>query len=75
MPHSMRKSGSGNRMTVSEKYRKFTNSRLYTCAAKVLLKIAVNATKCLTFESLYSKTPSTRAQDQARQTRRLLLGQ
>jgi len=43
-------------------YSKFINSRFYTHthALKVLLKMAVNATKCSTFEVHYDNSTSLR---------------
>jgi len=40
---------------------KFINNRFCTCAAQMLLKMAVNATICSTFEVQYGKSTSTRA--------------
>ena len=60
--HSNRKSWSANRTAVS----KFTPEvhSLYNsfcaCAVHILLTIAANATKCLTFEVQYGKSTSTR---------------
>jgi len=41
-------------------HRKFTNNRFCACSVQMLLKIAVNATKCSTFEVQYGKSSSTR---------------
>jgi len=41
-------------------HRKFINNRLCACAVKMLLKMAVNATGCSTFEVQYVKSTSTR---------------
>ena len=41
-------------------YRNFINSRFCACAVKMLLQIAVHATKCLILEILYGKSTSMR---------------
>jgi len=41
-------------------HRKFINNRLCACAVQMLLKIAVNATICSTFEVQSGKSTSTR---------------
>jgi len=40
--------------------RKFINNRFCACAVQMLLKMAVNATKCSTFEVQCRKLTSTR---------------
>ena len=37
-------------------HRKFINSHFYTCAVKMLLRMAVSATKCSTFEVQFGKS-------------------
>ena len=41
-------------------HRKFINKRFGTCAVQMLLKMAVNATICSTFEVQYGKSTSTK---------------
>jgi len=41
-------------------HRKFINNHFCACAIQMLLKMAVNATICLTFEVQYGKSTSTR---------------
>ena len=41
-------------------HRKFINNRFYACAVQMLLKMAVNAAICLTFEVQYGKLKSAR---------------
>jgi len=41
-------------------HRKFINDRFCACAVQMLQKMAVNATKCSTFEVQYGKLTSTR---------------
>jgi len=41
-------------------HRKFINNRFCTCTVKMLLKMAVNAIKCSTFEVQYGKLTSAR---------------
>ena len=53
-------SGQGNRTAVSKFTPDFINNRFCACLVQMLLKMAVNATICSTFEVQYGKSTSAR---------------
>jgi len=58
--HSIEKRGRWIERRCTNLQRKFIHNRFYSCAVQMLLKMAVNATKCSTFEDQYCKSTSTR---------------
>jgi len=58
--HSNRKSGSANQTAVSKLTPEVYKYSFCACAVQMLLKMAVNATICSTFEVRYGKSASAR---------------